>query len=337
MIPPGPTRCVAVSLTAFLAVVAAPATSQASNAQPDGQPTTGAAASAAASSSSARIRLRVTGELLDRPAPITVRGVRGPARGYRSVVEIRDTRTLRNLPRGRYRLKAGLILTTSDPNTNPLFAPFSRTSAAAVPVKRVTVGKGDSPSVTFHYPAPPRFPRNFRGEGRYIVRDLGFDVPFTWDAEDGDIQMVAGGWKHPIYFTNVVKDGILYTKTYKWPGVGKGVCIPTGPWDRQFFNDWFATSRYVGRATIDGKQQRKVNHFRAGIVFSLNPDPGDFDRIPFASADIFVDRKDSRIFWNVQHFGIQNKLDPQLDEWIQMDSFTRKPGRLDPPGDCEPT
>jgi hypothetical protein len=103
--------------------------------------------------------------------------------------------------RRSYRLKAGLILTTSDPKTNPLFAPFSRTSAAAV-------------------------------------------------------HQAGHGWQ-----------GRLSTVTVQ--------------------------------------------------------------------ANIFADREDSRTFGNVQHFGIQNKLDPQLHERIQMDSFTRKPGRLDPPAHRE--
>ncbi len=49
------------------------------------------------------------------------------------------------------------------------------------------------------------------------MRDMNIDVPFTWAARNGEMQMVAGGWKYPIYFTNVIKDHYLYTKTYKWP------------------------------------------------------------------------------------------------------------------------
>lgn len=103
---------------------------------------------------------------------------------------------------------------------------------------------------------------------------MNIDVPFTWAARNGEMQMVAGGWKYPIYFTNVIKDHYLYTKTYKWP---------------------------------------------------------------FASADFFVDRNDSQTLWNVQQFGVQNLLDPQLDEWIQMKTFERKPGVLKPPSDCKRT
>lgn len=82
---------------------------------------------------------------------------------------------------------------------------------------------------------------------------MGVDVPFTWAAKGGEMQMVAGGWKYPIYFTNVIKDHYLYTKTYKWPGVAKGKCLPAGPWGHKFFNDWFATSRHVGPGAIGAR------------------------------------------------------------------------------------
>src|ERR1051326_7590181 len=52
-------------------------------------------------------------------------------------------------------------------------------------------------------PPPPQLPANFQGKGRYIVRDLGIDVPFTWEGRDGDSQMVAGGPGYPIWFTNL--------------------------------------------------------------------------------------------------------------------------------------
>ncbi|MGH3491375.1 MAG: hypothetical protein ACRDP8_26075 [Actinopolymorphaceae bacterium] len=50
--------------------------------------------------------------------------------------------------------------------------------------------------------------------GRSIVRDLGIDVPFTWQGRDGDSQMVAGGPDHPIWFTNLIYHNTLYTLTY---------------------------------------------------------------------------------------------------------------------------
>jgi hypothetical protein len=33
-------------------------------------------------------------------------------------------------------------------------------------------------------------------------------------------------------------------------------------------------------------------------------------------------------------FGIQNLYDPQLDEWLRMDSFSREPGTVRPPARC---
>ncbi|MCE2983163.1 MAG: hypothetical protein LW832_06320 [Parachlamydia sp.] len=51
---------------------------------------------------------------------------------------------------------------------------------------------------------PPRLPKNFSWKGRYVVPDLNINVPFTWNGNEGNIQMVAGGQKHPIYFTNLI-------------------------------------------------------------------------------------------------------------------------------------
>ena len=64
--------------------------------------------------------------------------------------------------------------------------------------------------------------------------------------------------------------------------------------------------------------------------------PPSWCRIAIASADFFVDQQDSRVFRNVQHFGYQNLLDPVLDEWIQMNTFKLKPGKVNPPKDCHP-
>ncbi len=68
-------------------------------------------------------------------------------------------------------------------------------------------------------PPPPQLPADFQGRGRYIVRDLGVNVPFTWDGRGGDSQMVAGGPDYPIWFTNLIYHNTLYTLTYKWPNV----------------------------------------------------------------------------------------------------------------------
>lgn len=53
-------------------------------------------------------------------------------------------------------------------------------------------------------PPAPRLPRDFRGRGRWIVRDLDITVPFTWEGKDGDSQMTAGGPQYPIWFTNLI-------------------------------------------------------------------------------------------------------------------------------------
>ena len=73
-------------------------------------------------------------------------------------------------------------------------------------------------------PRPPRLPGNFRGKGRWIVRDLGITVPFSWEGRNGDSQMIAGGPKYPIWFTNLIYHGTLYTLTYKWPGLTEHPC-----------------------------------------------------------------------------------------------------------------
>lgn len=278
--------------------------------------------------------ITVRGHRLGRPATVVVRGVRGRARGMRQVVPVRDSVTLRNLPTGRYRLSAKVIEAPAAPGTRPLLQDYPRTSAASRPVRRVRIRQHEPATVGFRFPSPPRLPANFTGQGRYIVRDLGVDVPFTWNARHGDMQMVAGGRGQPIHFTNLIKNHVLYTKTYTWPGVdGVGACLATGPWDRGFLNQWFAASRFVGPVTLH-QPRRQVNHWRAGLVFSLDPQPGNHLRAPIASADVFVARGRSSTFWNIQHFGFQNLLDPQLDEWIQMRTFEHRPGRLNPPRDC---
>src|SRR5579871_5518062 len=50
-------------------------------------------------------------------------------------------------------------------------------------------------------PRPPVLPANFQGRGRYIVADLGINVPFTWQGRNGDSQMIAGGPQYRIWFT----------------------------------------------------------------------------------------------------------------------------------------
>ena len=50
-------------------------------------------------------------------------------------------------------------------------------------------------------PRPPHLPQNFRGQGEWIVRDLGITVPFSWRGNDGNSRMVAGGPNYPIRAT----------------------------------------------------------------------------------------------------------------------------------------
>ncbi len=218
-------------------------------------------------------------------------------------------------------------------------------------------------------PPPPQLPANFSWTGRYIVSDLGVDVPFTWQGSNGYNQMTAGSWKDPIYFTNLIYDGFLYTLTYKWPGIPPNVlgkCSRVAKYTLADYNAFLNTSRYVGPAILGGRTGPQVNHFRASIVFELGKPllpprnvlppvggrpnvvaptegstsnttaaPGLPIRFPILSADFFVDGNDSHKFWQVLHFGLQNYYDPSMDEWINMQKFSDKPGKVVLPDDCK--
>lgn len=284
-------------------------------------PVVGARADGGTTASGA-VAIRVTGELLGKASRITLVGVTDQARGNVQRVTVTEARTVRGLPTGRYRVKAGVI-TAGD-----------RSAAASRPVQDVVVRAGDVSRLAFRFPPPPRLPRDFSGRGRYIVRDLGLEVSFTWTGRDGDMQMVAGGPGQPIYFTNVIKDHYLYTKTYTWPGLSVHTCDRVGRLDRAWFNESFRTARYVGPVTLEGRHPRRVNHFRVGWVIPPGLPSGLQLRLGVASADIFVDQRDSQVFWNVQHFGIQNLYDPQLDEWIALRTFSKTPGKVTLPAGC---
>ncbi len=192
-------------------------------------------------------------------------------------------------------------------------------------------------------PPPPRLPRNFSGHGRYIVPDLRVDVPFTWQGRNGNSQMIAGGWGSPIYFTNLIYGGNLYTLTYKWP-----VKEPEGQFDDQciqfegvslellnsLLRDPSVTS-YAGAEILIGEKPQYVEHFRFHLVAPEKP-PGKYARVPIAMADFYVDEKDSSKIWKVLHFGLQNLLDPNLDEWISMDTFKPDAGQVSLPEECLP-
>jgi hypothetical protein len=186
-----------------------------------------------------------------------------------------------------------------------------------------------------HPPPPPRLPRNFRGTGRWIVSDLGITVPFTWEGRDGDSQMIAGGPDHPIWFTNLIYRNTLYTLTYKWPGVTEHPCSQVGFFNLHMLNQGLKTSRYVGREILQQNPRRYVDHWRVGVVRPVLPS-GNHLRFPLALADVYVDQRDRGRFWQVLQFGLQNLYDPELDEWLVMDTFEHQPGQVTLPPECAP-
>lgn len=93
-------------------------------------------------------------------------------------------------------------------------------------------------------------PRDFRGKGKWIVRDLGITVPFTWQGRDGDSQMTAGGPQYPIWFTNLIYRDTLYTLTYKWPGLNEHPCSRIPGFNLEALNQGFENARFVGPETL---------------------------------------------------------------------------------------
>ena len=182
-------------------------------------------------------------------------------------------------------------------------------------------------------PRPPLLPRNFRGRGEWIVRDLGLTVPFTWQGRNGNSQMVAGGPGYPIWFTNLIYRNTLYTLTYRWPGVTQHACSKIGFFNLAILNQALNGSRFVGPEILQGRPRRYVNHWRVGFVFPQLP-PGSFLRFPFALGDIYVDQRNRATFWQVLQFGIQNLYDPQLDEWLRMRTFRHQAGTVRLPARC---
>ncbi len=184
-------------------------------------------------------------------------------------------------------------------------------------------------------PRPPRLPRDFHGKGKWVVRDLGITVPFTWQGRNGDSQMVAGGPQYPIWFTNLIYHNTLYTLTYKWPGLNEHPCSKIPGFNLRQLNRAFKTARFVGRETLERNPRRQVHHWRVGVVLPKLP-PGKFLRFPLALGDIYVDQRNRGTFWQVLQFGIQNLYDPELDEWLVMDTFEHRPGRVTLPRRCRP-
>lgn len=187
-------------------------------------------------------------------------------------------------------------------------------------------------------PRPPLLPANFQGRGRYIVRDLRVDVPFSWQGSNGNSQMIAGGPRYPIWFTNVIYRNTLYTVTYKWPNIPlnpRRRCDKIGTFSRRNLNDGLRNARFVGPEILQGDNNRHVDHWRAGIVAGSTR-PGIAPRLPIALGDIYVDQKDPSQWWQVLQFGLQNLYDPQLDEWFTMTTFTHQPGKVTLPSTCPP-
>ncbi|MEY9887653.1 hypothetical protein ABIA31_001282 [Catenulispora sp. MAP5-51] len=198
----------------------------------------------------------------------------------------------------------------------------------ARPTANVEVEQSDSLP-----PLPPVLPRDFRGKGSYVVRDLGITVPFTWEGRNGDSQMVAGGPQYPIWFTNLIYRGSLYTLTYKWPGLTRHPCSKIPGFTLDQLNQLFQGARFVGREVLQGSPDRYVNHWRVGVVVPTLP-PGNYLRLPLVLGDIYVDQTDPGTFWQVLQFGVPNLYDPELDEWLVMNTFERKPGTVTLPLRC---
>jgi hypothetical protein len=184
-------------------------------------------------------------------------------------------------------------------------------------------------------PKVPRVPQNFRGRGRYVVRDLGVNVPLTWEGRGGDSQMTAGGPQYPIWFTNLIYQNNLYTLTYRWPTLPPDQpCSRIPGFNVGTFNQLLGTSRFVGREIVRvANRRRDVNHWRMSVVLGP-PEPGETIRIPIADADFYVQRGDPAKIWQVLHFGLQNLFDPALDEWIRMRTFQKRPGQVVLPAGC---
>ena len=184
-------------------------------------------------------------------------------------------------------------------------------------------------------PPPPRLPRDFKWSGRYQVPDLDVNVPFTWHGNGGNTQMITGGPEYPIWFTNVIFDGYLYTLTHKWPGLtGEQKCIRIGKFTLEDLNALFARAHFVGPEILEQKKKdRRVNHFRVSVALPVLP-PGNHFRVPITEIDIYLDRDDPNIFRKVLHFGFQNLLDPNLDEWFTVDRIEEGPGEVVLPCEC---
>lgn len=199
----------------------------------------------------------------------------------------------------------------------------------------------DAPSPAAEPPPPPRLPRDFQWEGRYVVRDLGVDVPFTWHGKDGNLQMIAGGPHDAIHFTNVLLDGRLYTLTYRWPDTVEpppdSKCVCVGRLTLDALNGCLETSRYVGAEILRDERPRHVHHFRVSVVLGEPDTKPNPVRFPLMQGDFYTHATDSSKFWKVLHYGLQNLLDPALDEWIVIHTLRDTAGEVTLPAGCSGT
>jgi hypothetical protein len=193
---------------------------------------------------------------------------------------------------------------------------------------------------TSRIPAPPSLPEDFRGVGRYVVPTLDVEVPFTWNANGGDMQMIAGSEQHPVHFTNVIADGTLYTLTYAFPGIPRNPCSTVGPASLADLNGHLSRAHFVGTMTLEGAVPRRVHHWRASGAWEppaglIPPIAGlPVLRLPVMAGDIYVDADDATVWRRLLHFGIQNAYAADLDEWIILDEFEHAPGDVDLPAEC---
>jgi hypothetical protein len=203
----------------------------------------------------------------------------------------------------------------------------------------VLLGGCDASTTATEPPPPPQLPRDFQWEGRWIVRDLGIDVPLTWQGRDGNTQMIAGGAEDAIHFTNLIFDDHLYTLTYKWPNtvppLPSNDCVCLGRLTVDDLNLCLSSSRYVGAEILQEREPRHVNHFRVSVVLGDPETTPVFVRAPIMEGDFYVDEKNASRFRKVLHFGFQNVLDPALDEWAVMDTLAEEAGQIALPAECE--
>jgi hypothetical protein len=231
--------------------------------------------------------------------------------------------TDRTLPRGRIGLMKKLLLGCV----------IALVCGASAFTPGVVTGKSSS------NPRPPYLPENFSAKGRYLVPDLGIDVPFAFRGSNDNVTMIAGGQDYPIWFMNIIygKPGQakkLYTVTYRWPGVVQNVpCGAIGNIGRGSLNRWLARSSFVGREILQGNPNRRVNHWRVTATLPALP-PGNFLRLPIALGDVYVDQNNRTTWRKVLHFGFQNLYDPEFDEWFELDTFKHKPGKVTLPKGC---